>query len=365
MEIQENIRLANYTTLQVGGNARYFTEPSDDGDVIEALRWARARAVPVFVLGGGSNLLVSDAGFCGLVLHVVMDGIDVRVVAGGGKRIYSVGAGVEWDRFVARAVEDNCAGVECLSGIPGTVGGTPVQNVGAYGQDVSETIARVYGVDRETYQRAEFDKAECDFSYRQSRFNGVDLGRYILTRVDYALRPGGAPNLSYADLKRYFGNSETIAKITLSETRESVLTIRRGKGMVLDENDVDSRSAGSFFKNPVMNIAEYERITAGSVLPVPHFAAGEGQVKLAAAWLVEQAGVEKGLVHGRVGISSKHALAVINRGGATAADVISLKELVQRRVLERFGVELLPEPVMVGFEACGEQHLCNGDARRG
>ncbi len=174
----------------MGGDARYFAEAANDDDVIEAVRWARARALPLFVLGGGSNLLVSDAGFHGLVLHMGIDGIDAR--EDGGKRIFSVGAGVEWDTFVARAVRDNCAGVECLSGIPGTVGGTPIQNVGAYGQDVSETIVRVCAVDATTLSEWNSTTLACGFSYRQSRFNGGDPGRYIVTRVDYALQPGGS-----------------------------------------------------------------------------------------------------------------------------------------------------------------------------
>ncbi len=349
MEIRENVLLAPYTTLQVGGAASYFAEPATDAQVIEALQWARAKAVPVFVLGGGSNLLVSDAGFKGLVLHMSIAGIDTH--EGATKRIYSAGAGVEWDTLVSRAVADNCAGVECLSGIPGTVGGTPVQNVGAYGQDVSETIVRVYAVDTVILEKVEFDNAACGFSYRQSRFNGKDLGRYILTRVDYALISNGEPKITYADLKRNF--IEKVASgesLSLLETREAVLKIRRTKGMVLDEDDLDSRSAGSFFKNPVVSLAEYERIAACSPVAVPHFDAGSGQVKLAAAWLIEQSGLAKGFALGPMAISSKHTLALTNRGGATAADVLRMKVFVQSRVSERFGVELRPEPVMLGFE---------------
>jgi len=344
MEIRENVRLAAYTTLKVGGDARYFAEAASDDDVIDAVGWARARGLPVFVLGGGSNLLVSDTGFHGLVLHMSIAGIEVR--DHDGKRIFSVGAGVEWDTFVVRAVKDNCAGVECLSGIPGSVGGTPIQNVGAYGQDVSETIVRVCAVDAMTLEPVGFDKSECGFSYRQSRFNGGEAGRYIVTRVDYALQPGGAPKIAYADLKRHFAE---YAAPALSKVREAVLAIRRAKGMVLDEEDADSRSAGSFFKNPVVSIAEYERIAATSALPVPHFEASPGDVKLAAAWLIEQAGIGKGFALGPVAISSKHTLALVNRGGATASDVLRMKDLVQRRVRERFAVELLPEPVMLGF----------------
>ena len=385
MQILENIRLAPYTTLQVGGSARYFAEPADEDGIVEAVRWARGRSLPVFVLGGGSNLLVGDAGFNGLVLHMTLGGIDVSDgLSKGGpsdqsgvpgepsvgllglKRIYSVGAGVDWDRFVARAVDDNCAGIECLSGIPGSVGGTPVQNVGAYGQDVSETIVRVRGIDATTLEAVEFDRAACGFAYRRSRFNASgnstsepgksEQGRYILTRVDYALQPGGAPKIAYAELQRRFstysestGSEADQPAPTLAQLRRAVLDVRRAKGMVLDSNDADSRSAGSFFKNPVVGRAEYERISAESAKAVPHFEAGEGQVKLLAAWLIEQAGIGKGFALGPAAISSKHTLALVNRGGATAADIVRLKELVQQRVRERFGVELQQEPVMLGF----------------
>ena len=239
IKIKENICLAPYTTLEVGGCARYFAEPADDDEIIEALGWARTRSLPVFVLGGGSNLLVSDAGFGGLVLHMTMAGIDVR--NHGGKRIYSAGAGLEWDALVKLAVEDSCAGVECLSGIPGSVGGTPVQNVGAYGQDVSGTIVRVYAIDAVTLEPVEFDTAACRFRYRQSRFNGADRGRYILTRVDYALEPGGAPRIAYPELKRHFGPDHAIP--TLSQTREAVLAIRRAKAMVLDRTMMRTAAA--------------------------------------------------------------------------------------------------------------------------
>jgi UDP-N-acetylmuramate dehydrogenase len=355
MEIRENIRLAPYTTFNVGGNARYFAEPTCEDEVIEALSWARTHAAPVFVLGGGSNLLVSDAGFSGLVMHMAIGAIETS--NRGGERIYSAGAGVEWDTLVARSVEDNCAGLECLSGIPGSVGGTPVQNVGAYGQDVSETIIRVHAIDAASLERVEFDRESCRFGYRQSRFNGCDSGRYILTRVEYALRANGEPNLAYSDLKRHFNNHVDSRNLpTLAEVRTAVLAIRRKKGMVLDEQDADSRSAGSFFKNPVVTLDDYERIAASSTAPVPHFEAGQGQLKLAAAWLIEQTGIAKGFILGPVAISTKHTLALTNRGGATAADVLRMKEFVQRRVLEHFGIELRPEPVMLGFETSVALH---------
>jgi UDP-N-acetylmuramate dehydrogenase len=228
------------------------------------------------------------------------------------------------------------------------VGGTPIQNVGAYGQDVSETIVRVCAIDATTLEPVEFDRAACGFRYRQSRFNGSDAGRYIVTRVDYALQPGGPPKISYADLKRRFSDDSAPP---LFDVREAVLAIRRTKGMVLDEEDADSRSAGSFFKNPVVSLAEYERIAAASAVLVPHFEAAPGHVKLAAAWLIEQAGIGKGFALGPVAVSSKHTLALVNRCGAAAADVLRMKDFVQQQVRRRFAVELLPEPVMLGFEA--------------
>jgi UDP-N-acetylmuramate dehydrogenase len=349
MKMQQNVRLAPYTTMQVGGNAAYFAEPANDDEIIEGLRWARSRSLPVFVLGGGSNVLVSDDGFPGLVLHMTIGGVSIS--ESGKKHIYSAGAGIHWDSLVVRAVANNCAGIECLSGIPGSVGGTPVQNVGAYGQDVSETIVRVCAIDTSTLHPVEFGQAACGFHYRQSRFNTRDLGRYIITRVDYALRPCGSPNVAYADLKYYFNTSprDTTAP-TLAETREAVLEIRRRKGMVLDDGDPDSRSAGSFFKNPVVSLAEYERIAASYSEAVPHFDAGSGRVKLAAAWLIEHAGLQKGFAIGPAAISSKHTLALVNHGLATAADILCLKEFVQRRVRQCFAIELQPEPVMLGFD---------------
>jgi len=353
LEIQEKIPLARYTTFQVGGCADYFVEPTSEEEVLEALRWARARSLPLFILGGGSNVLVSDTGFRGLVMHISINGVETAERSG--MRVYSVGAGVNWDSLVARAVAEGCAGIECLSGIPGSVGGTPVQNVGAYGQDVSETITRVCAVDVATLQHVEFDREACGFRYRSSRFHPGDhrgdAGRYILTRVDYSLRPGGVAKLAYPDLKRYFSMSPYQPTIpTLTQMREAVITIRRSKGMVLDEGDPNSRGAGSFFKNPIVSLTEYEQISAVSAGPVPHYDAGPDHVKLAAAWLIERAGIGKGFALGAAAISRKHNLALVNRGGAKASDIVRLKEFVQRRVHRRFGIQLQPEPVMLGFD---------------
>ncbi len=348
VSIQENVALAPLTTLGVGGAARYFATAHTPEEAVEALGWARQRNVVVFFLGGGSNLVVSDAGFAGLVLHVAIGGVTVRDESG--QRVYSVGAGVEWDAFVSRAVDDNAAGVECLSGIPGSVGATPVQNVGAYGQEVAQSIQRVEAIALDSFQPFIFNRDDCAFRYRHSRFNSADAGRYLITRVDFALIPNGAPRLAYADLQRYFADVLSENKMpSLSDVRQAVLTIRGRKGMVIDENDPDSRSAGSFFRNPVVSIAQYQRIADASSEPVPHFDAAPGQVKLAAAWLIEHAGLRRGFTMGDAAISSKHTLALVNRGHASAADVIHLRDHIQRCVFECFAVELEPEPVLLGF----------------
>jgi UDP-N-acetylmuramate dehydrogenase len=353
LAIQEKIPLARYTTFQVGGTADYFVEPETEEEILEALRWARARSLPLFILGGGSNLLVSDTGFRGLVIHISVGGIETAERSG--RLVYSVGAGANWDSFVQRAITDGCAGVECLSGIPGSVGGTPVQNVGAYGQDVSETITRVCAVDVATLQHVEFEREACGFQYRSSRFHPDDpraeAGRYVLTRVDYSLRPGGPPKISYPDLKQYFiKHTQSAAIPTLAQTREAILAIRSAKGMVLDEADPNSRGAGSFFKNPIISLSEFEQIAAVSAGPVPHFDAGPDHVKLSAAWLIERSGIGKGFSLGAAAISRKHTLALVNRGGAKASDIIRLKNFVQHRVHRRFGIQLRPEPVMLGFD---------------
>ena len=346
MEIQEHAPLAPLTTLGVGGPARYLAEAHTENEVGEALDFAREHGLPVFVLGGGSNLVVSDSGWPGLVLKMSIGGIAQREQDG--RVLFEAGAGVDWDTLVACAVEENCAGVECLSGIPGTVGGTPVQNVGAYGQDVSETIVNVRALELESRQMREFSNAECGFAYRTSRFNTVDRGRFIVTRVTFALRPSGVPKIEYADLKKYF--TGRTASPSLAETREAVREIRLSKAMLIVEGDADARSAGSFFKNPVIDLKQFDHIVASANgVAIPEYPASEGKVKVPAAWLVEQSGMHKGFTLGRVGISRRHALAIVNNGGATACEVIALKEMIQQRVRERFNVELQSEPVFAGF----------------
>ena len=351
MQLFENIPLAPLTTIKVGGPARYFVEAKDIGEVQEAVTFSRAHDLPLFILGGGSNLVVADAGWPGLVLKVSIDGIEQS--AGhdeNGNVIFDVGAGESWDKFVSRSVMARCAGVECLSGIPGSVGGTPVQNVGAYGQEVSETITSVQVLDLHDGQVRELCSEACGFGYRSSIFNTSESGRFIVLRVRYALTPNGKPRLAYADLQRHFAGRETAPD--LAETREAVRHIRALKGMLIVAGDEDCQSAGSFFKNPVLSESQHEdlkRRAAARGLIVPSYPALITHKKVSAAWLVERSGFTKGYGYGRVAISSKHALAIVNRGGATSAEVGALKDQIQHRVKEIWGILLEPEPVMVGF----------------
>lgn len=351
MFIEENVPLAPLTTLQVGGPARLLVRARSADEVMEAVQYARSNHLPVFVLGGGSNLVVADAGFNGLILKIEIKGIQARDVRGR-RREYEVGAGEDWDGFVARVVAEDCGGIETLSGIPGTVGGTPVQNVGAYGQEVAETIQSVRVLDLQTMQVRDLSNAECGFSYRTSIFNSTEPGRYIVLGVTYSLEIGGSARITYADLKKYFG--EASAYPTLAQTRDAVRAVRLSKAMLIVPDDEDCRSAGSFFKNPIVDATKYDEVAdlaaqKGIAAAPPRYPAGDGNVKMSAAWLVENSGFAKGYTRGRAGISRKHALALVNRGGATAAEIVALKDEVQRGVNDTFGVRLHPEPVMLGF----------------
>ncbi len=350
MTILENVPLAPLTTLKVGGPARYLMEPKSANEVGEGVDFARSRDLPLFVLGGGSNLVVADAGWPGLVLKLAISGIDERTADG--KIFFEVGAGEPWDRFVARAVARNCAGVECLSGIPGSVGGTPVQNVGAYGQEVSETIESVLVFDLRDGQIRELCAEACGFHYRTSIFNTSERGRFIILRVTYALAPGGEPRIEYADLKKHFAGFQNTPSLT--STREAVRRIRAAKAMLITPGDEDCRSAGSFFKNPILAPEQYDELMRRATikgLQVSSYPALDALKKVSAAWLVEHSGFSKGYNNGRVGISRKHALAIVNRGEATAADIVGLKDHIQQRVDELWNILLEPEPVFLGFLA--------------
>jgi len=364
MHMEENKRLAPFTTFGIGGPARWFVEAESEDQIVDATAWARERGIRLFVLGGGSNLLVADAGFDGLVLRIGILGIEAYCDGppgdAFGEWVYRVAAGEIWNRFVQRAVIDNCAGIECLAGIPGTVGGTPVQNVGAYGQEVAPVIERVRVFDLEEREFREFSAAECGFAYRRSRFNSTDRGRFIVTRVDYRLELGGAPTLRYAELQKAIEANGHDRQPSLADVAALVRRVRQAKGMLIVEGDPDCRSAGSFFKNPVVSEADAARVIEVSGKEPPRFAAGHGaenagRVKLPAAWLIEQAGFAKGFRLGRAGVSSRHTLALVNlgdadgSGGASAADVLALAERITGTVEARFGIRLEMEPVLVGF----------------
>lgn len=351
LKTQENIPLAPLTTFRVGGPARYFVEAHSEHEVTDAVSHAAERNLPLFVLGGGSNLLVSDDGWPGLVLKVSLAGVEFE--GDRQKMLFHAGAGENWDSLVALTVDKNCGGLECLSGIPGTVGGTPVQNVGAYGQEVSQTITRVRALEIATGKRLDMSNGDCGFNYRTSIFNTTHRDQYIVLEVSYRLPRNGEAKIEYADLKKAFAASNS-EKPTLPQVRDAVRSIRQSKAMLLLDGDEDCRSAGSFFKNPIVSQAEADRVHAlaeqrAHGKTVPLYPAADGQVKLAAAWLVEQAGFAKGYSLGPVGISSKHALAIVNRGGATAKDIVALKDAIQKKVFDVWGVSLQPEPVFVGF----------------
>lgn len=345
MQVFEQVSLAPYTTFRIGGSARWFIEALSEEDILEGVRFSRERGAPLFVLGGGSNLLVSDAGFPGVVLHIALKGIEQQEQ--GTRTRFSVAAGENWDEFVSMAVDRNCGGVECLAGIPGSVGGTPVQNVGAYGQEVAETIRLVRALDLQTMHFVELSTSECGFAYRRSIFNTSHRDRYVVTRVHYELENNADAVVSYADLKWFFRNRESHP--TLAKVSSAVREIRYGKGMLIVPGDPDCRSAGSFFKNPVISADHFARIVAGSNgADVPHYPAADGQVKVPAAWLLDQAGFHKGYALGRAGISNKHTLALINRDGASASDIIALRDAIIVTVEAKFAIRLEPEPVWVG-----------------
>jgi len=347
--LQENVRLGDFTTLGIGGAARFFVSASNENEVVEALEFAKKNDLKVFILGGGSNILIADKGFDGLILQIALKGISVPEETGE-TVLVTAGAGEDWDGFVRFCVERDLQGVECLSGIPGYVGGTPVQNVGAYGQEVSETIVSVKVLERKGGKISEMTDAKCGFAYRTSIFNTTRKNRYVVVSVRFALSKNGAPKIVYKDLRDFFADK----KPTLQETRDAVLQIRRAKSMVIDERDANSRSAGSFFKNPIVTNEEFANIERLAktlqIENVPKFVVDAGTVKIPAAWLIEKSGFHKGFKCGRVGLSANHTLAIVNLGGATAKDVLELKNEIQTKVKNKFNIELKPEPIFVGFE---------------
>jgi UDP-N-acetylmuramate dehydrogenase len=360
--LEEDVPLAGLTTLEVGGPARFLVRCRTEGEIQASFALARERGVSLFVLGGGSNLLAADRGFDGLVLKVEDDTLAFR--ADGESVLVEAGAGVDWDRLVETTVAEGLGGLECLSGIPGRAGAAPIQNVGAYGQDVAETIAAVHVVERTSGRPAVVAGGDCGFGYRWSRFKGAWRDRYAVVRVDFRLARRRTGAVRYPDLLRRFGMKDAGAPApSLDEVRRAVLEVRRSKSMVLDPDDPNRRSAGSFFVNPVVSPATAEdvrrRFAAGDL---PVYPAAGGSVKLSAAWLIERSGFERGFRLGRAGISSRHGLALVNTGGATAEEIVALARRVRRGVREAAGVTLVPEPVFLGFEESVEALLDGADA---
>ena len=343
--VRESEPLAALTTLGVGGDARWLVHARSADDVVRAHRSSDSAAVPLFVMGGGSNLVIADEGFDGLVVRV-----DVRgrtITTEGTDTLVTAGAGEPWDAVVNDCVARGLAGIECLSGIPGTVGGTPIQNVGAYGQDVAGSVDHLTAYDRQTRAVVVLTGGDCGFAYRTSRFKEADTGRFVILDVTYRLRPG-PPTSSYPDIVDYLSRA-SVSTPDVADVRNAVLAVRRRKGMVIDQSDPDTRSVGSFFMNPLVDQVDRDRVAAIAGVQPPAFAAGSGRLKLPAAWLIEHTGFHRGDRDGNVGISTKHTLALINRGGATARDVLRFATRIKRGVLDRFGVSLRPEPVFVGF----------------
>ncbi len=348
--------LAPLTTMRVGGPATRLVTAESADELIETVRAAGER---VLVLSGGSNLLVCDEGFDGTVARVASRGVDVDSADRCGGVFVKVAAGESWDRFVARAVEAGWAGVEALSGIPGLVGATPIQNVGAYGQEVGQTIWSVRVWDRQESAVRTIANAECAFTYRHSRFKGTS--RYVILDVLFRLDVADHSRpIAYGDLAAALGVGLG-ARVPLADARAAVLDQRRRRGMVLDDGDHDTWSCGSFFTNPILSRAEFEELAArvragfGADVVPPSYPAhdgpGEGALKTSAAWLIDRAGFAKGYgMPGPAALSTKHALAVTNRGGATASDVVALAREIRAGVVDAFGVRLTHEPVLVGLD---------------
>jgi UDP-N-acetylmuramate dehydrogenase len=342
----EYVSLADHCTMGVGGPARYFVEARDEAAVLAAHEWARTRRVPLRVLGGGSNLVVADEGVDALVVKIAVRGVSTRLVDGAAE--LTAAAGEPWDELVRQSVERGWAGLECLSGIPGLVGATPMQNVGAYGQEVSDSVSSVRVLDTSTGRIVAFANRACRFGYRDSLFRSGEPGRHVVLSVSYRLRPDGPATVRYADVETALA-ARGIARPTIADVRASVLAIRRSKSMVLDPHDENRRSCGSFFTNPIVAGDALAAVEARAGDPaMPRWTLPDGRVKLSAAWLIERAGFARGLTDGPVGLSTRHSLAVVAHDNARAKDVVLFARRLQSAVEQRFGVRLTPEPVFWG-----------------
>lgn len=347
LHIRRRVKLARLTTLKLGGAAEYFVAAESAKVAVDALDWATQRRMPVTVLGGGSNLVVADEGVPGLVLHMRERGRAYRIT--GGILHVTAAAGESWDELAAWAVRRDLQGIECLSGIPGTVGASPIQNIGAYGQEVAKCVDSVIAYDRVARRTVKLDREACGFAYRDSVFKR-DSERWLVLRVTFALKVHGAPALDYAALREALPEGAA----SLRDVRHTVLNLRRAKSMVLQAEGDNRRSAGCFFTNPVITEREAQQVAQRvdalglNANAMPRWVSGGG-VKLSAGWLIERAGMSRGLRQGRVGISSDHALALVHHGGGTTRDLLQLASRIQTRVREVFGVALTPEPALAGF----------------
>lgn len=348
MNVEHYVPLAGRCTLGVGGAARFFVRAQTEETLVQALEWADHGGISVRVLGGGSNLVIADEGLDALVIRMGLRGRKVREEADGSVELTAL-AGEPWDDVVEYACGRGYAGLECLSGIPGLVGAAPIQNVGAYGQEVSQTIKRVRAYDRIARSMAMLGPEECAFSYRDSAFKSLSPDRYVILDVTFGLRRSGAPCLTYPELRDAVATVSSTP--TLPDVRRTVVSLRAKKSMVLDAQDPNTRSCGSFFTNPIVKADELPRIEkrAGSSGEMPRYPAPDGNVKLSAAWLIERAGFSKGQRRGPVGLSTRHALAVVCHEGARAADVLAFAREIRDRVRDRLGVVLIPEPTFWGF----------------
>jgi UDP-N-acetylmuramate dehydrogenase len=337
------------TTIELGGAARYLVDAEDDVGVEDVVRWASRYGFELTVLGGGSNVVISDRGVQGLALRMCIPGI--HILRDGDAVRLSAGAGEPWDGVVARAVEEDLAGLECMSGIPGTAGATPIQNVGAYGQEVSDVVEEVEVFDRGSLKKTVLSASDCRFGYRTSMLR-EDPDRFIVLRVVFRLQPAGPPTLGYPELARALETAESVP--TLADARAAVLELRRSKSMCIERTDRNRRSVGSFFVNPVVDdgalpgVAEAAAVGCGDV---PTFAAEGERIKIPAAWLIQHAGFPKGYRRGRVGISSRHNLALVHLGGGSTDDLVALAREIRSAVRDLFGIDLKPEPRFLGFDA--------------
>lgn len=356
LHLEHNVPLYGRTTLAVGGSAHFLAEVHTVEGLRDAVAFAVARQLPVLVLGGGSNMLVADAGFAGVVIQYCDQTLQLRRDGEWG-HVFA-GAGVVWDDLVAMTVTENLTGIESLSGIPGWVGAAPIQNIGAYGQEFSQCARYVHVFDMHTGATDILAAEACGFGYRFSHFKGAWQGRYVVTGVEIALRAGGIPVVRHAEVRAALPPSST-----LTDVRNATLAIRASKSMVYDRNDPNHRSAGSFFMNPVVSEERARQAQAwwvaqgGDAASMPMFPGEHGMVKLSAAWLIERVGFPKGYVYGAAGLSSKHTLALINRGHAHAADMVALAAHIRRKVADITGIVLEPEPVFVGFSGTVDEIL--------